>query len=108
MTVSNTSRARLPSSAVVSTAPLMVFLLLSIVHVYETIVPSASCEMLASSVHTCAAVQLHVKSAAGGTLAVLKHGLQEVAGSRLISPKRDDLRPDPEFLAERFERFRVA
>jgi putative restriction endonuclease len=39
---------------------------------------------------------------------MLKHGLQEVAGSRLILPKRSDLRPNREFLAERFDRFRAA
>lgn len=39
---------------------------------------------------------------------MLKHGLQEVAGSQIIVPRRDDLRPNREFLAERFDRFRAA
>ena len=39
---------------------------------------------------------------------MLKHGLQEVAGSRLILPKRNDLWPNREFLSERFDRFRAA
>lgn len=39
---------------------------------------------------------------------MLKHGLQEVAGTRLVLPRRDDLRPNREFLAERFERFQAA
>jgi putative restriction endonuclease len=39
---------------------------------------------------------------------MLKHGLQEVAGSRLILPKRNDLWPNQDFLAERFDRFRAA
>jgi len=38
---------------------------------------------------------------------MLRHGLQEVAGSRLILPRKDDLRPNRDFLAERFERFRA-
>jgi putative restriction endonuclease len=39
---------------------------------------------------------------------MLKHGLQEVAGSRLVLPRRDELRPNRDFLAERFDRFRAA
>jgi putative restriction endonuclease len=39
---------------------------------------------------------------------MLKHGLQEVAGYRLLLPRKDDLRPNRDFLAERFERFRAA
>jgi putative restriction endonuclease len=39
---------------------------------------------------------------------MLKHGLQEVAGSRLIVPRRLELQPNRDFLAERFERFRAA
>jgi predicted restriction endonuclease len=36
---------------------------------------------------------------------MLRHGLQEVDGARLILPRDGELRPNPEFLAERFERF---
>lgn len=39
---------------------------------------------------------------------MLKHGLQEVAGTRLILPKNEALRPNKEFLAARFERFQAA
>ena len=39
---------------------------------------------------------------------MLQHGLQAVAGSRLILPRKDDLRPNRDFLAERFDRFRAA
>lgn len=39
---------------------------------------------------------------------MLKHGLQEVDGTRLILPRRRELRPNRDFLAERFERFRAA
>lgn len=39
---------------------------------------------------------------------MLRHGLQEVEGSRLILPRSDDLRPNRDFLAERFDRFRAA
>jgi putative restriction endonuclease len=39
---------------------------------------------------------------------MLKHGLQEVAGSRLVLPRQEDLRPNRDSLAERFERFRAA
>ncbi len=36
---------------------------------------------------------------------MLKHGLQEIAGARLLVPARRQLRPNRAFLAERFERF---
>jgi putative restriction endonuclease len=39
---------------------------------------------------------------------MLKHGLQEVAGSRLILPRKAELKPNRDFLAERFDRFRAA
>lgn len=39
---------------------------------------------------------------------MLKHGLQEVAGKRLILPRSKDLHPNREFLAERFQRFEAA
>jgi putative restriction endonuclease len=40
---------------------------------------------------------------------MLRHGLQELQGNRLlIIPGRRDERPNPEFLAERYERFRLA
>lgn len=39
---------------------------------------------------------------------MLQHGLQEVAGYRLILPSNADLRPNRDFLAERFTRFRAA
>jgi putative restriction endonuclease len=39
---------------------------------------------------------------------MLRHGLQEVAGSQLVLPRREDLQPNRDFLAERFERFRAA
>lgn len=39
---------------------------------------------------------------------MLKHGLQEVAGTRLILPRKETLKPNRDFLAERFERFRAA
>lgn len=39
---------------------------------------------------------------------MLQHGLQEVAGSRLILPRNADLRPNRDFLAERFDRFCAA
>lgn len=38
----------------------------------------------------------------------LKHGIQEIAGGRLTLPRNSALRPNPEFLAERFDRFRAA
>ena len=39
---------------------------------------------------------------------MLRHGIQEVHGSRLILPRREELRPNREFLAERFAAFRAA
>lgn len=39
---------------------------------------------------------------------MLRHGLQGVDHQRLIVPRRPDLRPDPEFLEERYELFREA
>ncbi len=39
---------------------------------------------------------------------MLKHGLQEVAGYRLVLPRKTDLRPNRDFLAERYDRFRTA
>ena len=39
---------------------------------------------------------------------MLRHGLQEVEGAKLYLPRRDELKPNREFLAERFERFRAA
>jgi putative restriction endonuclease len=39
---------------------------------------------------------------------MLKHGLQGVKGAELILPKNARLHPNPEFLAERFERFQAA
>ena len=39
---------------------------------------------------------------------MLKHGLQEMAGRVLVQPRKPDLRPNPDFLAERYERFRAA
>jgi putative restriction endonuclease len=39
---------------------------------------------------------------------MLKHGLQEMAGSQLVLPRKVDLRPNRDFLAERFERFNAA
>jgi putative restriction endonuclease len=39
---------------------------------------------------------------------MLKYGLQEVAGYRLILPHRPDQWPNRDFLAERFDRFRAA
>lgn len=39
---------------------------------------------------------------------MLRHGLQEVAGTRLVVPRSGELRPNVDFLAERFERFRAA
>lgn len=39
---------------------------------------------------------------------MLKHGLQEMAGRRLVLPRKDDLKPKRDFLAERFDRFRAA
>ena len=39
---------------------------------------------------------------------MLKHGLQEVHGSKLVLPRELSSRPNREFLAERFEEFRAA
>jgi putative restriction endonuclease len=39
---------------------------------------------------------------------MLKYGLQAVAGYRLIVPRKGDLHPNRDFLAERYERFRAA
>jgi putative restriction endonuclease len=39
---------------------------------------------------------------------MLKHGIQEVSGGRLLLPHRASLRPNRDFLAERYERFRAA
>jgi putative restriction endonuclease len=39
---------------------------------------------------------------------MLRHGLQEVAGYLLELPRRNELKPNRDFLAERFERFRAA
>jgi putative restriction endonuclease len=39
---------------------------------------------------------------------MLLHGLQEMAGVSLLTPKRQDSRPNPEALAERYEEFRRA
>jgi predicted restriction endonuclease len=39
---------------------------------------------------------------------MLKYGIQETAGERLILARHDASKPNPEFLAERFERFRAA
>ncbi|MNW61480.1 hypothetical protein D3C74_395420 [compost metagenome] len=36
---------------------------------------------------------------------MLKHGLQEMHGRQITVPRRRGERPDPEFLASRFERF---
>ena len=39
---------------------------------------------------------------------MLKHGLQEIAGSRIVVPRNPFNRPSPELLAERYEMFRKA
>ena len=39
---------------------------------------------------------------------MLKHGIQEVDGGTLVLPRNATLRPNPDFLAERFERFQAA
>lgn len=39
---------------------------------------------------------------------MLKHGIQGIANGRLMLPRRIEQRPNREFLAERFERFRAA
>jgi putative restriction endonuclease len=38
---------------------------------------------------------------------MLKHGLQELDGARLVLPAKLSLRPNADFLAERFEQFRA-
>ena len=39
---------------------------------------------------------------------MLRHGLQEVHGTRIVLPRSTEMRPDPELLDERYERFRSA
>ena len=39
---------------------------------------------------------------------MLRHGLQGFQGARLLVPRRQEQRPNPEFLAERYELFRRA
>jgi putative restriction endonuclease len=39
---------------------------------------------------------------------MLRHGLQEMHGTTLHVPRRNENKPNREYLAERFERFRVA
>ena len=39
---------------------------------------------------------------------MLRYGLQEMAGAKLILPRKIDLRPNTDFLAERFELFKAA
>lgn len=39
---------------------------------------------------------------------MLRYGLQEIAGAQLVVPAKMALRPNRDFLAERFERFRAA
>jgi putative restriction endonuclease len=39
---------------------------------------------------------------------MLKHGLQELHGAKLVLPRKADLRPNRDFLLERFDRFRAA
>jgi putative restriction endonuclease len=39
---------------------------------------------------------------------MLKHGIQEVAGGNLQLPRSPTAKPNPEFLAERYERFKAA
>lgn len=39
---------------------------------------------------------------------MLKHGLQELNGVKIVVPSRRALRPNPDFLAERFDKFRAA
>lgn len=39
---------------------------------------------------------------------MLRHGLQEMHGQLIAVPRRIEHRPDPEYLAERFARFRAA
>jgi putative restriction endonuclease len=39
---------------------------------------------------------------------MLRHGLQDLQGERLHVPRRLTDRPNPDYLAERFDRFRAA
>jgi putative restriction endonuclease len=39
---------------------------------------------------------------------MLKYGIQGVEGGMLVLPRKEALRPNREFLAERFERFQAA
>ena len=39
---------------------------------------------------------------------MLVHGLQGLQGTRIILPRARELRPDPELLHRRYERFRAA
>ena len=39
---------------------------------------------------------------------MLKHGLQGFQGSRILVPRREHLRPNREFLEERYEMFKKA
>lgn len=39
---------------------------------------------------------------------MLRHGLQEISGKKILVPRRAAHRPNPEFLEERFTRFRAA
>lgn len=39
---------------------------------------------------------------------MLKHGIQEVSGGKLLLPRSSSAKPNPDFLAERFDRFRAA
>jgi len=39
---------------------------------------------------------------------MLRHGLQELHGARLTIPRRPTDQPNPMFLEERYEEFRVA
>lgn len=39
---------------------------------------------------------------------MLRHGLQEMHGAKIAVPRKAELRPNPEYLAERFDRFRAA
>jgi putative restriction endonuclease len=39
---------------------------------------------------------------------MLEHGLKELHDTRLLLPRRDVLRPNRDFLAERFQRFLAA
>ena len=50
----------------------------------------------------------HVHGATGLDGPMLLHGLQGVNGNALILPRKPTLRPNREFLAERFDRFRAA